>query len=94
MADQMDQLLGPIVAHRPSKARISLTTVVPDLGISVIFNLPRQPQVWLIHIRHLVWELLATFRDFWELLANCGKLRQLVATFGNFWQLLANFGNI
>ena len=55
MADQMDQLLGPIVAHRPSKARISLTTVVPDLGISVIFNLPRQPQVWLIHIRHLVW---------------------------------------
>ena len=55
MADQMDQLLGPIVAHRPSKARISLTTVVPDLGISVIFNLPRQPQVWLILIRHLVW---------------------------------------
>jgi len=55
MADQMDQLLGPIVAHRPSKARINLTTVVPDLGISVIFNLPRQPQVWLILIRHLVW---------------------------------------
>ena len=53
MADQMDQRLGPIV--HPSKARISLTTAVPDPGISVIFNLPRQPQVWLIRIRHLVW---------------------------------------
>ena len=52
MADQMDQRLGPIVHP---KAKISLTTAVPDLGISVIFNLPRQPQVWLILIRHLVW---------------------------------------
>ena len=36
---------------------------------------------------------MATFCNWWQLLATDGNFWQLMATFGNWWQLMATFGN-
>ena len=35
---------------------------------------------------------MATFGNFWQLLATYGNFWQLMAAYGNFWKLLATFG--